>query len=183
MRKIRIYSVTMLLILLLSIPSIWASTTRIVQNNLSKIVLIITFDQHDQPLVIGSGFYISNVGEIATNYHIIEGASSAIVREVRSKRKYSVERVARISPEHDLAIIRINKTTKPVVLGDDEPLLVGERVVAIGNPKGLEGSVSEGIVSGFRQVSKDFRLIQITAPYRLVAVEALFLIVQVRLWE
>lgn len=153
-----------LLIFFISVYLLWADTKKIVQDNLSKVVMIITFDPNNQPLTIGSGFYISQDGKIATNYHVIEGAASAIVKEVGSDKKLSVDKVIQMSAEHDLAIIKINKTTESVILGRDETLLVGEKVVAIGNPEGLEGTVSEGIVSGFRSVSKDFRVIQITAP-------------------
>lgn len=139
-------------------------TTKIAQDNSSKVVMIITFDSHEQPLSIGSGFYISEDGKIATNYHVIEEANSAIVKEIGSDEKTKVDSVVQISAEHDLAIIKINKVTKPLKLGKDETLLVGEKIVSIGNPEGLEGTVSEGIVSGFRSLNEDFRLIQITAP-------------------
>ena len=153
-----------LLLLLINVFILRAETKKIVQDNLSKVVMIITLDSNNQPLSIGSGFYISTDGKIATNYHVIEGAASAIVKEVGSDEKISVDSIIQMRAEHDLAIIKIKRTTNPVVVGKDETLLVGERVVAIGNPEGLEGTVSEGIVSGFRSVTEDFRIIQITAP-------------------
>lgn len=154
----------MLLLLLISACLLWAQTKKIVQDNLSKVVMIITFDSNNQPLTIGSGFYISADGKIATNYHILEGSSSAIVKEIGADKKYEVESVIQLSTDHDIAIIKINRISNSVSLGRDETLLVGEKIVAIGNPEGLEGTVSEGIVSGFREISSDFRIIQITAP-------------------
>jgi hypothetical protein len=157
----------MLLILLISVGLLWAETKKIVQDNLSKVVMIITFDQNNQPLTIGSGFYISTNGKIATNYHVLEGASSAIVKEIGADKKYEVESVIELNADHDVAIIKINKISNSVNLGRDETLLVGEKIVVIGNPEGLEGTVSEGIISGFRELSGDFRIIQITAPVSL----------------
>lgn len=157
----------MLLILLISACLLWAETKKIVQDNLSKVVMIITFDQNNQPLTIGSGFYISTDGKIATNYHVLEGASSAIVKEIGTDKKYEVESVIQLNADHDIAIIKINKISNSVNLGRDETLLVGEKIVVIGNPEGLEGTVSEGIISGFRELSGDFRIIQITAPVSL----------------
>jgi hypothetical protein len=154
------------ILVILSVPSVNADimTTKIVKENLSKIVMIITFDSNDQPLSIGSGFYISDDGAIATNYHVIESAASAIIKEIGSSKKFSVDSVVNLNSEYDIAILKINKSTVSVRIGDEDKLIVGENIVAIGNPEGLEGTVSEGIISGFRKINDDFRIMQITAP-------------------
>jgi hypothetical protein len=151
---------------ILSVPSVKADikTTKIVKDNLSKIVMIITFDSNDQPLSIGSGFYISDDGAVATNYHVIESAASAIIKEIGGTNKFSVDSVVNLNAGYDIAILKINKSTVSVKIGDENKLEVGESIVAIGNPEGLEGTVSEGIISGFRKITDDFRIMQITAP-------------------
>lgn len=141
-----------------------SDTTEIVQHNAKKVVMIITFDDNDQPLSIGSGFYISGDGLILTNYHVIENAASALVRGTDSDERLPVAKVVMIGPDYDLAIIQVKTISNSVSLGDDISLQVGEKIIAIGNPEGLQGTVSEGIISGFRKIDEEFRIIQITAP-------------------
>lgn len=135
-----------------------------IRNVLDRVVMIIAMDENYQPLGIGSGFIIGMNGEIATNYHVIEGAASALVKFVNKKDKYNVITILQKNLIYDLAIIQVDAKLSPVTLGDDELTAIGDRILAIGNPEGLEGTVSEGIISGFRKVEDGFRLMQITAP-------------------
>ena len=141
-----------------------AQSKSVIKSTLEKVVMIIAMDQDDQPLGIGSGFVVSEDGEIATNYHVIEGASSAIVKFVNRDDKFMVNTIVHKNPEYDIAIIKVNAKTDPLKFGDDELAGVGEKIMAIGNPEGLEGTVSEGIISGFRKIDDNLRLIQITTP-------------------
>lgn len=141
-----------------------AQANEVINTVLERVVMIIAMDENYQPIGIGSGFVIGKNGEIATNYHVIEGASSAVVKFVNKEGKYTVDNIVQTSTKYDLAIIQISAKPAPLPLGDDELATVGSRIYAIGNPEGLEGTVSEGIISGFRKVEEDFRLMQITAP-------------------
>jgi S1-C subfamily serine protease len=141
-----------------------AQANEIFPTVLDQVVMIISMDENYQPISIGSGFLIGKNGEIATNYHVIEGASSAIVKFVNKEEKYTVDNIVQTSIKYDLAIIQISTKTLPLSLGDDDLASVGNRIYAIGNPEGLEGTVSEGIISGFRKVDENFRIMQITAP-------------------
>ena len=141
-----------------------AQANEIFPTVLDQVVMIISMDENYQPISIGSGFVIGKNGEIATNYHVIEGASSAIVKFVNKEEKYTVDNIVQTSIKYDLAIIQISTKTLPLSLGDDDLASVGNRIYAIGNPEGLEGTVSEGIISGFRKVDENFRIMQITAP-------------------
>lgn len=141
-----------------------AQANEAINSVLKRVVMVIAMDENYQPIAIGSGFVIGQNGEIATNYHVIEGASSALLKFVNKDEKYSVENIVQTSTKYDLAIIQISAKTEPLSLGDDELATVGNRIFAIGNPEGLEGTVSEGIISGFRKVDESFRLMQITAP-------------------
>lgn len=139
------------------------TTSQIVRKYSSSVVTIVALDQSDQPLSLGSGFFINAEGDIASNHHILEGSSKAIIKTMDG-RKGDVLEVINDDPELDLLIAKTSlKTTNPLPLGDSDTITVGEEVIAIGNPAGLEGTVSNGIVSGIRKV-EGFKFIQITAP-------------------
>ncbi|MBN7798177.1 DegQ family serine endoprotease [Parahaliea mediterranea] len=95
---------------------------------------------------MGSGFILSRDGYIVTNNHVVEGASSVLVRLI-DRREYNAE-VVGTDPRSDLALLRIDAEDLPVLeLAGDEELKVGEWVLAIGSPFGLDYSVTAGIVS------------------------------------
>jgi S1-C subfamily serine protease len=103
-------------------------------------------------VALGSGFVYDNKGRIVTNSHVVSGADKVEVTFVDGNT-YSA-RVIGADPYTDLAILQItdnNFSTKmvvPLTIGNSSNLQAGERVVAIGNPFGLYGSITEGIVSG-----------------------------------
>lgn len=153
-----------LLVFLLVINIQATQGNEIISSTLERTVMIIALDDNCQPLGIGSGFLVGKNGEIATNYHVVEGASSALIKFVNREEKFEVNSILQKSEKYDLAIIQISSNQSPLLLGDDELTSIGDRIFAIGNPEGLEGTVSEGIISGFRKVDDKFRLMQITAP-------------------
>jgi S1-C subfamily serine protease len=99
----------------------------------------------------GSGFVIDKDGHILTNYHVIEDAQQVEVT-MHNRKKYKAT-VVGTDPAHDLAVIQIKAPDLvPAVLGDSRNLLVGQKVYAIGNPFGLAGTMTRGIVSSIRPV-------------------------------
>jgi len=95
---------------------------------------------------LGSGFIISTDGYILTNNHVVEGADSVIVR-MSDRREFDAE-VVGTDPRSDLALLRVEATDLPMIkLAREDDLEVGEWVLAIGSPFGLDYSVSAGIVS------------------------------------
>jgi len=99
----------------------------------------------------GSGFVIDKDGHILTNYHVIEGAQQVEVT-LHNRKKYKAT-VVGTDPAHDLAVIQIKATDLvPAVLGDSRNLQVGQKVYAIGNPFGMAGTMTRGIVSSIRPV-------------------------------
>src|SRR5579862_6447109 len=96
---------------------------------------------------IGSGFIINEEGEIITNNHVVSGSRNVTVT-LSDKKQYPAT-VVGIDRRSDLAILRIHADRKlPFVrLGDSDNLVVGQKVLAIGNPFGLEGTLTTGIVS------------------------------------
>src|SRR5579863_5471042 len=102
----------------------------------------------------GSGFVIDKDGHILTNYHVIAEARQVEVT-MHNRKKYKAT-VVGTDPTLDLAVIQIKGAADlvPAVLGDSRNLQVGQKVYAIGNPFGLAGTMTRGIVSSIRPVSE-----------------------------
>ena len=99
----------------------------------------------------GSGFVIDKEGHILTNYHVIADARQVEVT-LHNRKKYKAT-VVGTDPPHDLAVIQIKAPELvPAILGDSRNLQVGQKVYAIGNPFGLAGTMTRGIVSSIRPV-------------------------------
>ncbi|MGA2416602.1 MAG: trypsin-like peptidase domain-containing protein [Candidatus Sulfotelmatobacter sp.] len=99
----------------------------------------------------GSGFVIDKDGHILTNYHVVKDARDVEVT-MHNRKKYKATIVG-TDPAHDLAVIQIQAPSLvPAVLGDSRNLQVGQKVYAIGNPFGLAGTMTRGIVSSIRPV-------------------------------
>ncbi|GAB2779439.1 S1C family serine protease [Streptomyces daliensis] len=95
----------------------------------------------------GSGVVISKDGEILTNNHVVSGSQS--VKVTFSNGKTATAEVVGTSPDHDMALIKVQGVSDltPATLGDSSKVGVGDEVVAIGSPEGLSGTVTSGIVS------------------------------------
>jgi S1-C subfamily serine protease len=101
----------------------------------------------------GSGFVIDKEGHILTNYHVIADARKVEVT-LHNHKKYPATIVG-TDKSHDLAIVQIKAPDlQPMTLGDSSNLQVGQKVYAIGNPFGLAGTLTLGIVSSIRQVQE-----------------------------
>ena len=127
-------------------------------------VAIETFDAHGAKLSRGSGFFI-DVDRVVTNRHVIEGAFRAEVHSSAGSI-YPVKGVLAVDAEGDIAVLKVEapaNQVRPLALDRTSPQ-EGESVVVIGNPFGLEGSVTNGIVSAVRDIPTFGRIIQITAP-------------------
>ena len=100
---------------------------------------------------MGSGFVIDAEGHILTNYHVIQSARQVEVT-TSDKKKYKAQIIG-VDPPHDLAVIQIpSKTVPQAEIGDSRNLIVGQKVYAIGNPFGLSGTMTRGIISSIRSV-------------------------------
>jgi len=101
----------------------------------------------------GSGFVIDKAGHILTNQHVIGDNPRRLEVTLSNRKKYQAEIVG-LDKSHDLAVIQIKAgdDLTPAVLGDSRGLQVGQKVFAIGNPFGLNGTMTRGIVSSIRSV-------------------------------
>lgn len=139
------------------------SAQEIAKRSFGSTVLLVMEDANGQPLSLGSGFFVRE-GEIASNLHVVEGAARGYAKIVGQKAKYDIEGITAVDPERDLVVLKISGARAPtLVLGSSDAVQIGETVYAVGNPQGLEGTFSGGIVSSIREVGAD-RLLQITAP-------------------
>jgi tetratricopeptide (TPR) repeat protein len=130
-----------------------------------SVVTVLTYNAEGKLLNLGTGFFVSLAGDIITNRHVILNADRAEIRTSQGKT-YPITGVVAEDIESDL--IRVSTDTpvkeiKPVQLSTTLPK-VGERIIVIGNPLGLEHTVSDGIVSSIREVPDFGNVIQITAP-------------------
>jgi hypothetical protein len=113
---------------------------------------------------LGTGFVVSRDGKIATNLHVIGSAQEATV-VLADKREFKDVEVMAVDDQHDLIVLRIGaKNLIPLPLGDSAKVKAGERVVAIGNPLGLDYTISDGLVSAVREVTPQLTVLQISAP-------------------
>ncbi len=101
----------------------------------------------------GSGFVIDKEGHILTNYHVIADAQKIEVT-LHDRKKY-IATIVGSDHAHDLAVLQIKASDlRPIILGDSSALQVGQKVYAIGNPFGLSGTLTQGIVSSIRGVQE-----------------------------
>lgn len=153
-----------------NLAAIEKTTIEIFQNNSPSVVHINTFSKGRGYSLAGSssgsGFVWDQLGHVVTNYHVVVSADprlgpmpQSILVRFKDKRPYEAEFV-RGYPYLDLAVVRIStppRNLKPMVLGRSADLKVGQMVFAIGNPFGLDASLSTGVISALdRSITTDF---------------------------
>ena len=125
------------------------STAQLVEDVWSQNVFAV-------PRGTGSGIIWDDAGDVLTNFHVIEGASEATVR-LADGRKFRASLVG-ASPDHDIALLRIGVAfhrPPPIPLGTSGDLKVGQKVFAIGNPFGLDWTLTTGIVSALNRTLRE----------------------------
>ncbi len=134
----------------------------VAQKAFQSVVLLVMEDRNGQPLALGSGFFVRD-GVVATNMHVIEGAAKGHAKLIGQKSKYEVGGIVARDTAHDLVLLAVTEARAPVLPLGQSGVAVGDEVYVVGNPLGLEGTFSAGIISGIRQLGPD-TLLQITAP-------------------
>ncbi|MGA9071938.1 MAG: trypsin-like peptidase domain-containing protein [Terracidiphilus sp.] len=101
----------------------------------------------------GSGFILDKAGHILTNYHVVAGANRGIEVKLNNKHAPYKAKVIGTDKSHDLALLQIDAPDlQSVTLADSRDLAVGQKVYAIGNPFGLSGTMTRGIISSIRTI-------------------------------
>ena len=136
---------------------------QIAEKALAATVYLEMQDSNGLPLGFGSGFFVRD-NLIATNYHVIEGAARGTAKLVGQFSTYTIEGVTATDKTNDLALLKVTVSgINPLSLGNSSDVKIGETVYVAGNPKGLEGTFSDGIISSRRDPYTKERL-QMTAP-------------------
>lgn len=141
------------------------SVESIVHDQGDAVVLIVTYDESGTPLSLGSGFFVKSDGVFITNYHVIEGSYSGVIKLIDGRVLGNIE-IIDFNSEWDIAILKVEGSGFPTVkLGNSDIVKSGQKIVVIGNPEGLQNTVSDGLVSSIRKIeSEGDYFIQISAP-------------------
>ena len=133
-----------------------------------SIVVILAYDGGKRLIGQGSGFFISSKGDVITNYHVLEKAFQAEVR-LSDGTTFPIQTILGEDEEGDLIRVWVDikgKRVQPLTVNEKVPE-VGEKVVVMGTPLGLEKTVSDGIVSAVRDIPRFGKILQVTAPISL----------------
>lgn len=140
------------------------SVAELVRTVKPAVVYIATFDAKGQQEGLGSGFVVDPSGIVVTNLHVIQGAKGLSVKMADGEIYDRVD-ILDFDARRDIAVLKVRAFAKlpTVPLGDSDVVEIGEEAVAVGNPKGMEHTVSSGLISALRQ-DEGYRLIQISVP-------------------
>jgi serine protease Do len=139
-----------------------ALTTAQIAKRVSPWVVVIQGKTTDGE-VLGSGFIVSKDGKIVTNLHVVRDMKAATVQTATGEVFDSVA-VLGIDGRRDLAVVQIAGFNLPVLeLGNSDAVAVGEPLVVVGSPRGLEGTVTAGILSSVRDIGDGFTVLQTDA--------------------
>ena len=135
---------------------------QLVEKALAATVSLEMKDSTGTTLGSGSGFFVKP-NQIATNFHVIAGARQGSAKLVGKDTRYQIEGIVATDKDNDLAILKVTASgVAPLSLGDSDTVNIGEKVYVAGNPKGLEGTFSDGLIS--RRESSPKKRLQMTAP-------------------
>ena len=137
------------------------SISEIIAKAKRTVVEIVTRDAFGTPKDLGTGFFVSPDGLVVANLHVIEGADS-IIAVSNKGATFLFERIVAQPVGVDLVVLKFHAADVPFLkLGESSTAVEGQKVIVIGHPTSLMGTVSEGIIAAFRE---NRSIIQITAP-------------------
>ncbi|KPI53920.1 serine protease [Clostridioides difficile] len=129
----------------------------------TSVVMIVVCNNEDKPFKSGSGVVINNEGYILTNLHVVNDGYSFLVRFENDDKVYTSYQIIKYHSDYDLAVIKVDRKCKPIPVKVSKKPVRGQKIVAIGSPLGLFNTVSDGIISAFRDF-ETVQMIQFTAP-------------------
>jgi len=147
-----------------------ASTTgaktpaQILEESQGSVAIIVAGS--DKPLKLGTGFFLRSSGLLLTNFDVVENAELVGVKLPKDRDIFWVKSARGFDLANDLAVLDVElqtRTVRTLRLGDSDSVRVGEPIVVVSNPEGLEQTVSNGLISGIRELDGR-KLFQITAP-------------------
>ena len=139
----------------------------ITQKALASTVLLVAEDAKNKKIATGSGFVVQDT-QIVTNFHVVEDAAKVYAKLVGEDTVFvDIKGIIAIDRENDLVLLDVpdDFEAPSLKLADSEVVQVSDPIYVVGNPQGfLEGTVSQGIISGFREQNVGEKRIQMTAP-------------------
>lgn len=120
------------------------------QNTVSSVFTIVTKDGSGEEMGLGSGFIYGKGNWLVTNYHVIKGATSAIAIPANNQVEYPIAGVLIADAALDVAVLQLKGTFRTQLIGASNMPQVGSKVYALGSPKGLTATFSDGIISAVR---------------------------------
>ena len=160
----QLLSLTGATLLLLSITTGASALTteQLAEKALAATVYLEMKDSTGTTLSFGSGFFVKP-NQIATNFHVIAGARHGSAKLVGKDTRYQIEGIVATDKKNDLAVLNVTASgVTPLSLGDSDTVNIGAKVYVAGNPKGLEGTFSDGLIS--RRERHPKKRLQMTAP-------------------
>lgn len=151
---------TLILIIVLKVNG---QFSQLVAKNEKAIVQIFSYDEYGAPSSTGTGFFIKSDGTGLTNVHVLKDSKYAFIRDVNGN-VFQIDKITRLCKECDMAeftVIAKGKLFPTLTITNNIPLK-GSDIFIIGNPEGLESTVSKGIISAIRE--EENKVIQISAP-------------------
>jgi hypothetical protein len=139
--------------------------TSLVNKIQPAVVTIVTFDMNNKALGQGSGFFINKEGYLITNHHVLEGANRAIVK-TQDGKECPIRLVVAEDEAVDLVKVLVDISDYSVHFVNVKTAVpdIAEKIIVVGSPMGLDQTVSEGIISGFRKITNAVKVLQISAP-------------------
>ena len=123
------------------------TTEQLAKKALAATVYLEMHDSTGTTPSFGSGFFVKP-NQIATNFHVIEGARQGTAKLVGKDTTYNIKDIVATDKDNDLAVLNVIASgVTPLPLGDSDTVNIGAKVCVAGNPKGLEGTFSDGIIS------------------------------------
>lgn len=161
--KLNLFLFFAILIFSINIYSQNLSAEKIYKKVSDAVVVVHAYDEKNRLSQQGSGVVINDKGYIVTNYHVLAGYDRLEI--LHNKKTVPYVDIIGIDVEKDILILKIEEKKFPSIkIGNSKNLSIGQRIYAIGSPLGLENTISEGIISGFRNFDESRRnFIQITA--------------------
>ncbi|MFW5734627.1 MAG: S1C family serine protease [Oceanidesulfovibrio sp.] len=152
------------LLLCLPRPAAALDAQELFRNAQGSVVVVVGVDAYSRPKSLGTGFFIKDGRYVVTNHHVIKDSSELRVK-ISEGSVVTARRVKAVDEDHDIAILEMPSEGKgtPLPLSSGNPE-IGEEILAIGNPRGLEKTLSTGVVSGVRTMNGGSLVYQITAP-------------------
>lgn len=143
-------------------PGTGETPSAILASNSKAIAVIVAANSHSAKL--GTGFFVGDHGLLLTNFHVVQGTTTVGIRLSGTEAAILTTKVRGYDLDNDLIVLQVDAAdAQPAILGDSDKVYAGQPIIVVGNPEGLEQTVTNGLVSAIREFNGR-KLFQISAP-------------------